>query len=73
MEGRAGEGASVNCPICQGETVVLSKVGNDRRRKCATGCGKRFTTTEVLKEEQNRLKEIVQDAAALAAKVRRAA
>jgi transcriptional regulator NrdR family protein len=45
---------------------VLRKDGADRRRRC-TGCGQRFTTTEMMKDEAQRLEEagrVVVEAAA---------
>jgi transcriptional regulator NrdR family protein len=49
----------VNCPICSQDTFVRKTLGTERRRQC-TGCGHRFTTTEVLKEEHDRQLEAVQ-------------
>lgn len=55
----------MNCPICDGDTKVLYKDGQDRRRECVGtaakgGCGHKFTTTEVLKEQHQRQQEAVQ-------------
>lgn len=49
----------MNCPTCQGDTIVLQTIGNDRRRECRGACRQRFTTTEVLKVEHERLQEAV--------------
>lgn len=49
----------MNCPVCQQPTLVLRTDGASRRRKCSA-CGHRFTTTEVLEEEQKRQQEAVQ-------------
>lgn len=59
----------MNCPLCKGETVVLSKDGVERRRKCATGCGHRFTTIEKLKEEEKRQLEAIETVKAAAVKL----
>lgn len=48
------------CPICGGDTKVLYKEGQDRRRQCLGGCGHKFTTTEVLKDQHQRQQEAVQ-------------
>lgn len=55
----------MNCPICDGDTRVIYKEGQDRRRECIgnaakTGCGHKFTTTEVLKDVHQRQLEAVQ-------------
>lgn len=59
----------MNCPICNGETIVLAKDGAERRRKCTGGCGHRFSTIEKLKEEEQRQAEVIRDAKALAEKL----
>lgn len=61
----------MNCPICDGETIVLAKEKVDRRRKC-TRCGKRFTTTEVPKEAQQRQAEVLQTVLEAAEKLKAA-
>lgn len=56
------EGWGVNCPICRKPTIVLEKRGEKRRRECRAGdggCGNRFTTTEVLEDDQLRQQEAV--------------
>ena len=58
----------MNCPICRSETIVLTKDGPDRRRKC-TGCGNRFTTVEKLKEEDLRQQEAIEAVKAAAEKL----
>lgn len=58
----------MNCPLCSKPTLVLKTIGEDRRREC-TGCGHRFTTTEVLKEDHQRQAELLEDARALAEKL----
>ena len=58
----------MNCPTCKADTYVQSTTGNERRRKC-TGCGYRFTTEEVLKEELRALREVREDARELAEKI----
>ena len=62
----------MNCKVCGGDTIVLGKDGPDRRRRC-TGCGKRFTTTEVLKEEHQRIQEAAQAVREAAEKIKVAA
>ena len=64
----------MDCPICKGETVVLSKEGVERRRKCvgrdgAGGCGNRFTMIEKLKEEEKRQLEAIETVKAAAVKL----
>jgi transcriptional regulator NrdR family protein len=49
----------MNCPICSSPTIVLETRGQDRRRECRGGCGHRFTTTEILKEDQLRQEQAV--------------
>lgn len=58
----------MNCPLCRQPSRVLTTESPDRRREC-TGCKHRFTTTEVLKDEQLRQAEILKDARALAEKL----
>ena len=58
----------MNCPTCNAATYVQSTTGNDRRRKC-TGCGQRFTTEEVLKDEIRALRDMKEDARELAEKI----
>ena len=62
----------MNCPICDGDTIVLSKDGADRRRKCVNACGHRFTTTEVLKEDHQRLQNAVETVKAVAEQLKAA-
>lgn len=62
----------MNCPICSQNTRVLRADGPDRRRAC-TACGHRFSTTEVLKEEQQRQLEAVQTVLEAAEKLKAAA
>lgn len=62
----------MNCPVCKAGTVVLKKDENDRRRRC-TRCGNRFTTREVLKDEHERRERLLEDAKALAERLREAA
>lgn len=55
----------MNCPVCRGDTKVLYKDGPDRRRECVgkggkPGCGHKFTSIEVLKDEHERQREAVQ-------------
>lgn len=56
----------MNCPICKGETRIVRTEGVERRRECTgtvgerPGCGARFSTIEVLKEEHQRQREAVQ-------------
>ena len=61
----------MNCTICHGDTVVLSKDGADRRRRCSQ-CGHRFTTTEVLKEDHQRQQDAVRTVVEAADKLRAA-
>lgn len=68
----------MNCPICNGDTKVLYKDGQDRRRECIgqqgkKGCGHKFTTTEVLKEEHQRQQQAVQAVVDVAEKLKAAA
>lgn len=58
----------MKCPVCRQETRVLGKDAAQRRRQC-TGCGHRFTTTEVLTDELKRRERILEDAKALAGKL----
>lgn len=72
MAGAAREGASMNCPVCRKETIVLETRGLDRRRGCLVdrgGCGHKFTTTEVLKTEHDRQQKIIKDAQDLAGSI----
>ena len=62
----------LNCPICSQETRVLRTDDAERRRMC-TACGYRFTTTEVLKDEQRRQLEAVQTVLEAAEKLKAAA
>lgn len=62
----------MNCPICRQDTIVLTTVAPDRRRKCTT-CGHRFTTVEVLKEDHQRLQAAVEDVRAVAERLKTAA
>lgn len=62
----------MNCPICRQPSRVLTKDGADRRREC-TVCGARFTTRETLKSELERSERIIQDAQALAERIKDAA
>lgn len=62
----------MKCPICRQDSIVLAKEGTARRRKC-TGCGKRFTTVEKLKEEDQRQQEAVQAVREAAEKLKAAA
>lgn len=50
----------MNCPTCRGDTRVVQTIGADRRRECVGACRQRFTTTEVLKTEHERLQEAVE-------------
>lgn len=64
----------MNCPICKGETVVLSKDGVERRRKCVgrdgrSGCGNRFTTVEKLKDDEKRQLKAIEAVRAAAEKL----
>lgn len=58
----------MNCPVCDAGTVILKTLGTERRRKCVR-CQRRFTTTEVLKEDHKRLQEAAEDVKALAEKL----
>ncbi len=60
------------CPVCKGDTKVLYKDGQDRRRQCVGGCGHKFTTTEVLKEEHQRQQEAVRAVVDVASKLKAA-
>lgn len=51
--------------------MVLKTDNVDRRRKC-TGCGYRFTTTEVLKEERLREQDAVRTVLEAAEKLKAA-
>lgn len=62
----------MNCPVCNEESRVLKTEGTERRRGC-TKCGHRFTTTEVLKDEHDRRERLLEDAKALAERLREAA
>jgi transcriptional regulator NrdR family protein len=62
----------MNCPICSQDSIVLKTLGTERRRRC-TVCHHRFTTTEVLKEEQQRQLEAVQTVIEAAEKLKAAA
>jgi Zn ribbon nucleic-acid-binding protein len=67
----------LNCPICAGDTRVLWKEGQDRRRECVgdgerKGCGHKFTTTEVLKDQHQRQQQAVQDVVAVAERLKAA-
>lgn len=59
----------MNCPLCKADTVVLHTDDNDRRRRC-TSCDHRFTTTEVLKAELERSNRLIEEAKALAERIR---
>lgn len=63
----------MNCPTCNGDTIVLHKHGGDRRRKCIGQCGLRFTTTEVLKEDHERLQAAVDEVRQVAERLKPAA
>jgi transcriptional regulator NrdR family protein len=53
----------VNCPICKAPSRVLYKGPEGRRRACTNKeCNTRFTTVEVLKDEHDRDRELLQDA-----------
>lgn len=58
----------MNCPICSQPSIVLKTLDNERRREC-TACKHRFPTVEVLKQDHQRLQEIVEDARSLAEKL----
>ena len=49
----------MNCPICSSATMVLSKHGVERRRRC-TVCKHTFATVEKLRDEDRRQAEAVQ-------------
>jgi transcriptional regulator NrdR family protein len=55
----------VNCPVCSHDSRVLKTTDTERRRECLR-CGHRFTTTEILKDEQDRREALIRDARALA-------
>lgn len=58
----------MNCPLCSQPSIVLKTLETERRREC-TVCKNRFTTTEVLKTDHQRLEEVAQDVRALAEKL----
>lgn len=58
----------MNCPICSRDTRILRTDDTSRRRECL-GCGHRFTTTEILKEADERRQKIVDSAKALAERI----
>ena len=62
----------MNCPVCNHETRVLRTDDTVRRRECIR-CGHRFITAEILKDELERSRRIIEDAQALAERIRRAA
>lgn len=62
----------VNCPICSHDTRVLRTDDTERKREC-TCCGHRFTTAEILKVELERSQRIIEDAKALAERIKAAA
>lgn len=62
----------MNCPICKGDTRILRTEGAERRRECIDGCGRKFTTVEVLKEDHQRQQEAVQIVVDVAAKLKAA-
>lgn len=61
----------MNCPVCSQKSRVLETDQASRRREC-TGCGHRFSTTEILKEADDRRRQIIEDAQALAERIREA-
>ena len=62
----------MNCPVCSHETRVLRTDDTVRRRQC-TRCGHAFVTAEILKEELERSQRIIEDAQALAERIKQAA
>lgn len=62
----------MNCPVCNHDSRILRTDDKQRRRECVK-CGHRFTTTEVLKAELERSQRIIDDAKALADRIREAA
>lgn len=62
----------MNCPVCSAESRVLRTDATERRREC-TRCGHRFTTSEILKAELERSQRIIEDAQALAERIKQAA
>ena len=63
----------MNCPTCDGETIVVHTNGNERRRECRGDCRQRFTTVEVLKDDHQRLQEAVADVRQVAERLKSAA
>ena len=59
----------MNCPTCDGETIVVHTNGNERRRECRGDCRQRFTTVEVLKDDHQRQLEAVEVVKEAAAKL----
>jgi transcriptional regulator NrdR family protein len=47
----------MNCPVCSRDSRVLKTTDTERRRECL-GCGHRFTTKEVLKDDHQRQEAI---------------
>lgn len=62
----------MNCPVCDGDTHILRTDNTERRRECER-CGHCFTTAEILKSEHERSQRIIEDAKALADRIRQSA
>lgn len=62
----------MNCPVCSHDTRILRTEDTVRRRECVK-CGHRFHTAEILKAELERSQRIIEDAKALADRIRKAA
>ena len=58
----------MNCPVCSHDTRVLRTDDTVRRRECVR-CGHKFITAEILKDELERSKRIIEDAKALAERI----
>lgn len=61
----------MNCPVCDQKSRVLETDQTSRRRECM-GCGHRFTTIEILRDADDRRRQIIEDAQALAERIREA-
>lgn len=62
----------MNCPVCANDTRVLRSDSGERNRECVA-CGHRFPTVEILKAELERSRRIIEDAKALADRIKEAA
>lgn len=64
----------MNCPTCGSESIILRTDGLNRRRRCSNqACQQRFTTTEVMKDEHQRLQAAVEEVRQVAERLKTAA